>query len=78
MYEINQKQRFPRPEADPSHGFRSKFQPITNRKGFRVHGLGSVVHACDISREMQETISGEKKSASVPMFFVATSKEMTY
>ena len=68
MYEINQKQRFPRPEADPSHGFRSKFQPITNRKGFRVHGLGSVVHACDISREMQETISGVKKTQACLCF----------
>ena len=30
------KRRFPRPEADPSHDFHSKFQRITNRKGFRV------------------------------------------
>ena len=33
-----------------------------------------MVDACDLRRDMQETISDEKK-ASVPMFFVASSKK---
>ena len=72
-----QKRRYPRPEADPFHDFTSKFQRITNRKGFRVQGLRCVVDAYDISRETQTTISGVEKNASVPMFFVPTSKKMT-